>query len=111
MKRRNRNLRVLLVAAVLLLAIGATQAAVIPRASDGSETRSQRTHATRSLHYWVTSVLRLVNLGDWFTPMPNPAPVLQPPSPDLPPNPTPFNAPVDPDATCTRKTVDDNHPF
>ena len=110
MAHRNRTLRVALAAAVLSVALGATQAAVIPRADTGPDVRA-RNEATRVFHGWVPTFLKVVRIGTWLTPLPTPPPELEPPATDDPLAPVALDASKDREKLSTRKAVDGADPM
>lgn len=108
MKRRNRNLRVVMIALALVLALGATQAAVAPQLNE-TNGHTQRAQHRTYFHGFIAGAMKFVRLGQWLVPAPTPLPYV---APTPPPEPTfLLGAPKDPEETTHDKLIDDSTPM
>ena len=111
MKRRTRNLRFALAASALVLALGATQAAVVPVTPQTRERQSRSVRAHQRPHFqgWVTGALSVFRFAGWIAPAPASVPsVYVPPSA----SPTLFGGPEVPLVeTTARESVDSHDPI
>ena len=110
MRRRNRSLRVAIVAATLVLALGAAQAAVIPQAKEHNGGRVEKVGPRAPYHGFVNGVSKFFRLGQWLMLYPT-APPVPPNRPVTPPDVRPLGAPQGTMETTARPIADGCDPI
>lgn len=107
MRRPNSSLRVAIVAAFLVLALGATQAAVLPQAKDVGGDRTFKAGPRAHFHGFLDGVSKFFRLGQWLMVYPTAPPAPVPPSSDT----ETLGAPQRTMETTARPITDDGTPM